>query len=152
MINTHFNSTQHGNKLLYDDYAEHRPGALQALQEYLSTSAYRTKANPVESHGRAHSNNPASRTLGEITSTANTSDSGDIADQASQGNPSNSMDRHDQGKADISLDHMHTLHLFSCTDKGRYGWQLHREVITDVRNDVQLFDGLQSSIENTEES
>jgi hypothetical protein len=112
---TIINSTQHRNKLLYDDYVEHKPGALQALQEYLNNSAYRTKTNTVESHGRAPSDSHASRTLGESSSKANTSDSGDIADQSSEGTPSSSTDSHGQAKADITLDPMETLHLFSCT-------------------------------------
>jgi hypothetical protein len=136
------NSTQHRNKLLYDDYVEHRPGALQALQQYLNNSAYRTEATPVDSHGGAQSSNHASRTNGKSSSKANTSNSGDIADKFSQGNPSSSMDSRGQVKADITVDPTKTLHLFSCTNKGSYGWRLHREVITNVKNDTQLFDGL----------
>jgi hypothetical protein len=121
---------------------EHKPGALQALQKYLNTSAYRTKATLVESHGRTPPDNHASRTLGESSTQIDTSGPGDIADEPLQGDISSSMDSYDQANTDISLDPMQTLHLFSCTDKGSNEWQLHQEVITNVQNDRQLFNGL----------
>lgn len=34
--------------MLYDDYVEHEPGAFDALQAYLDSSAYRSRATLTE--------------------------------------------------------------------------------------------------------
>ena len=136
------NAPQHRNKLLYDDYVEHKPGSLKALQEYLNTSAYRTKAHPVENLGDAPSNNHASRTAEDSSAKENTPDSGDIAHQAPQGNPPSSTKSHDQANTHISPDTTRPPHLFPCTDKLEYGRTLHQDAITNVKTSLQLFEGL----------
>ncbi|KAF5240546.1 hypothetical protein FANTH_9517 [Fusarium anthophilum] len=70
-------------KLLYDDYIEHEPGALQALQNYLNSSAYRSRSSlaSVDGHdsGIPIPSDPSSSSVQESTSK-----SGDIVDQASK--------------------------------------------------------------------
>ncbi|KFG83029.1 hypothetical protein MANI_117229 [Metarhizium anisopliae] len=131
-------------KTLYDDYVEHEPGALQALQDYLQSSAYRSRATPTSDHGHepSLSSPPASSTN---SMQANTSKSCDIADQARTtlvGSTRTSRFREDIEMGERSTN---TLHLLSCMERGRYGNDLRPELVTNIKDDGHLFHTLRKS-------
>jgi hypothetical protein len=65
-------------KKLYDDYIEREPGALQALQEYLNASAYRTRPSPEGVRGRTSSLSATSHTSDNSLTWAHSHDSSNV--------------------------------------------------------------------------
>ncbi|KAM5363817.1 hypothetical protein ACJZ2D_011793 [Fusarium nematophilum] len=130
-------------KLLYDDYVEHEPGALQDLQAYLNSSAYRSgtgssSGNSPESSIWTPSSPPGSSVQ------ASNSESSDIADQHPKA-PSNA--RISRFREDLELGELSatTLHLLSCMEQRRYAVVLHQELVTHITDDRNLFRTLRDS-------
>lgn len=118
---------------------ERKPGALQALQEYLDNSAYRTRADSAESQGRARSSYHSLHTSRNGLAGRDDSSSVDITDPARGSNPWNGRSSHAQEDVEVGHGSMRTLHLLSCTEKGRHALELHQEPVTHFIDDRQLF-------------
>ncbi|KAL3962979.1 hypothetical protein ACCO45_004502 [Purpureocillium lilacinum] len=133
-------------KTLYDDYVEHEPGALHALQDYLNSSAYRSKSIPTSGQVHGSSMSPSSPSASSTNSMqASTSGCAVIADQARKtplGNTRTSRFREDIEMGEVSTN---TLHLLSCMERGRFGADLRSEVVTNIKDDGQLFHTLRKS-------
>ncbi|PVH90880.1 hypothetical protein DM02DRAFT_546931 [Periconia macrospinosa] len=134
--------TNKRGKRLYDDYVEHEPGALQALQEFLNASAYRTRMTPEGDHTSSPSG--LSYTFNSSLAWVHSSNSSDIADQMRKtvGSSRSNYDRKDAELGEMST---RTLHLLSCMEKGGHSVELHQEIITNVTDDRQLFHTLRRS-------
>lgn len=100
----------------YDDYFEHEPGALRALQEYLGT-AIRRPSMPS-----------ASRTY-QTSSVTEQTDDGTSSSQNTKTGESSTR----------------TLHLLSAIEKGRSSIELHQDIVTHITDDRQLFHHLRRS-------
>jgi hypothetical protein len=136
------NVMQPEGKRLYDDYVELEPGAIEVLQRHLNTSAYRSHVN--------HQNHGAGRSPQNVNLEANSANgsdlfSRDITDQAQTsgfGSIESVLSRTDVEQGDKAT---RTLHLLSCMESGRYGVELHQELITHIMDDLQLFRTLRRS-------
>jgi hypothetical protein len=117
---------------------EREPGALQALQKYLHEGAYRTRTpftgayRSVNSQGTSELTRNNKQTL---TSPFKVSDTTIKL-------PTDTPDGSDTTQRDEDLEAGYgptTLHLLYCTKKGRYTFDLHQDLITDIKNDRYLF-------------
>ncbi|KAE8370268.1 hypothetical protein BDV27DRAFT_140697 [Aspergillus caelatus] len=128
----------HG-KWLYDDYVEHEHGALQALQSYLSTLAYKTKTategstSKNDSFRHAQISSPNSNSGG-----AHSSEASAVADELHDAPQNRIVDCHQQD-LECGERSSRTLHLMVCIEKGRYSVELHQEPVTELIDDRQLF-------------
>jgi hypothetical protein len=126
-------------KELYDDYMEHEPGALQALQNYLNTSAYRSRATSERGQGRTSARSIPSPTFNSSSIEASSPDYVHIANQAHVTPIGSSTSNQVQEEIELGETSTHTLHLLSCMEKGRYAVNLHQELVTHIVDDQQLF-------------
>jgi hypothetical protein len=133
------NVLQSLGKELYDDYMEHEPGALEALRDYLSTSAYRSKTGPQRHQDRTPAQSVPSSSFNNSSIEAS---SFGVVDNVHQGND-DPVERigANQYREDIELGDIptHTLYLLSCMEKGMYAVYLHQELVTRIADDRELF-------------
>ncbi|GKZ29560.1 hypothetical protein AbraIFM66950_005398 [Aspergillus brasiliensis] len=124
-------------KWLYDDYAEHVPGALEDMKGFLKSSAYVTAAdvNGGHHHVPASSTPPDNSTLHEFQTQYSTSS--DTVDQLQHSNvfPTN------DSQTDVELGERiaHPPVLLSCLKNGTYAVELRQESIIGIADDRQLF-------------
>jgi hypothetical protein len=124
--------------MLYDDYIEREPGALEALGQYLNTqdgpSASESR-QPNSSAGVITGRSEAQSSLrhclgphhlGSLTVTAN---------QSQEQRTENAVIRNDLELAISSS----PLHLFICIERGRHKVDLQQQLITDISHDRELF-------------
>ncbi|KAI8666162.1 hypothetical protein NCS57_00840200 [Fusarium keratoplasticum] len=130
-------------KPLYDDYVEHEPGALQALQAYLNSSAYRSRTSSSRGNGHESAISAPSDSSNSSVQ-ASTSQSGDRADQARSppGHARISRFREDLEMGELSGT---SLHLLSCMELRRHAVVLHPELVTHITDDRHLFRTLRNS-------
>lgn len=121
---------------MYDDYIEHESGALQALEDYLRTFAYRSKAaGDSQAHqpgSSPHLSIAPRQVLNSGSSQTIASGSGDKTYEMLQTNSKDGMDL-EQGEEKA------TLHLMCTMVKGRFADKLHQESVTQVSTDQELF-------------
>jgi hypothetical protein len=125
-------------KILYDDYIENEPGALQDLQKYLNGPAYRTRTALERSQhptapGSGHSHTSTGR-----STWARRANSGDIADQV-YANSIGSAGGRFQEDVELGEISTRTLYLLSGMENGKHGTKLSRELVTHIIDDRQLF-------------
>ncbi|VUC35062.1 unnamed protein product [Clonostachys rosea] len=127
---------------LFDDYFENEPGALEALEAYLNTCAYRKK--------NAGSTTSSASSSQQRTHNTNESTSGSINSNSVQTMPSSCGQGMDPGEitsafeTDIELtaSPSESLHLFTCIERGSHKLEFHQKVITNIPNDQTLFESL----------
>lgn len=131
--------TQRNGKKSYDDYIEHEPGALQALQEYLDAS---TTLPNTASEGCQSRTFPLIALSENVYNTSpsrgHTSGSSDLADQSLE-LPDNLRSSISPSDLEIGAQTSKALYLFSCTKRRRHPVKLHQEAIAHIMDDRQLF-------------
>ncbi|OQD67779.1 hypothetical protein PENPOL_c003G04356 [Penicillium polonicum] len=132
--------TRHG-KVLFDDYVEHEPGALQALQEYLITTTVPTKATSASNRGQSFPRAPSLYSLNTRPSSISGHTSVDITDQSTN---NLSIPRIELTQQDIEIGNSPSrpLFLLSCIERRGRPVKLHQELITHVGDDRELFHAL----------
>lgn len=120
-------------KKLYDDYVENEPGALQALEDYLNTSAY-YRSRPGGGHGRASAGFLRSF-FPRSPAKPSSSSSGGIADRLNDNDNENA--KRNRPPKDIELGRIPhtTLLLFSVMEKVMYKVHLYQGSVEKITND-----------------
>jgi hypothetical protein len=136
-------SQRHG-KNLYDDYVEHEPGALQALQEFLKATTVPTyivaKGTASQSSSSAAARyTPNSGGL-QPTPCASTPQGGNVTQEAitTPGSQPAIASQHIGSGNQES----HPLLLLCCIERRGRPIKLHQEYVTQITDDRQLFHSL----------
>ncbi|OKP13305.1 hypothetical protein PENSUB_1036 [Penicillium subrubescens] len=139
------NMSQRHGKNLYDDYVEHEPGALQALQEFLKATTVPTyivaKGTEIQGSSSAAARyTPNSGGL-QATPCASTPQGGGNVTQSAITTPG--------GQPAIASQHIGTgiqesrpLLLLCCIERRGRPIKLHQEYVTQITDDRQLFHAL----------
>ncbi|KAJ5389236.1 uncharacterized protein N7496_000304 [Penicillium cataractarum] len=142
-----FRWTNRHGKRLYDDYVEHEPGALQALQEYLGATTVPKSRAGDRSQGQSQTSSAAARYTPNSSglharSCTSTASSGDITDQTIA-DPDSEPAIASQGMGTGSQSSRPLL-LLSCIDRRGRPMKLHQEYVTHITDDRQLFHALRN--------
>lgn len=136
------NDTQRHGKTLYDDYIEHKPGALQALRQYLEATTLPMKASSASNQSPTSSQAASIYTQNPIPTSARISTSSNAADQSAN-RPNNvqiASAQQDIEMGDPST--RRTLLLLCCIERRGRPVRLHQELVTHITDDRELFSTL----------
>jgi hypothetical protein len=123
--------SQSRGKMLRDDYIEHEPGALDALDEYLNSPSSRHDSGPGITKPSSPTSNSRSITSAHPQRTAST-----FASAEEHQCPHNAMATDD---IEIGRTDGPPLYLCLCADRKKYKVHLDQKPISDVSHDKELF-------------
>ena len=132
--------------MLYDDYIEREPGALEALRQYLNGSGNQSTSGEAQTDLSPSVTMAQASPQGSISHRSSCSPndgSRAAADQLHQRNNARSDNRPVQDDIELRMS-SGPLHLFLCIEHGRYKVDFQQKLVTDISHDRELFQALRA--------